>query len=168
MKTKFELEQLLSQMTLEEKVGQLIQIEGNFFNGGTDTLTGPDRNVRIEEDDLKYIGSALNFSCAEEMIDVQKRHLEEDRNRIPLLTMQDVIHGFKTIYPIPLAMGASFDPSLMAECCRMAAREASASGTQVTFAPMVDYARDARWGRVMETCSEDPYLNSVMGATQVI
>ena len=68
MKTKAELERLVSQMTLEEKVGQLIQIEGNFFNGGTDTLTGPDRNVRIDQNDLKYIGSAINFNNAEEMI----------------------------------------------------------------------------------------------------
>ena len=167
MKTKKELEQLVSQMTLKDKVGQLIQIEGNFFYGGTDTLTGPDINVRISSDNLKYIGSAININHAEKMIEVQKKHLEEDRNKIPLITMKDVIHGFKTMYPIPLAMGASFDPSLMKECCEMASREASAAGTHVTFSPMIDYVRDARWGRVMETCGEDQYLNSVMGAAQV-
>jgi beta-glucosidase len=81
--------------------------------------------------------------------------------------MMDVIHGYKTIYPIPLAMGCSFDTNLMEECTRMASEEASAEGVQVTFAPMIDFVRDARWGRVMETCGEDPLLNGIMGATQV-
>ena len=81
--------------------------------------------------------------------------------------MSDVVHGYRTIYPIPLGLGASFDPELVFECTSMAAREAAAGGIHVTFAPMVDYARDARWGRVMETFGEDPYMNSVMGATEV-
>jgi len=79
----------------------------------------------------------------------------------------DVIHGFRTIYPIPLALGCSFNPDMVAECSKMAAKEAIAGGVQVTFTPMVDYVRDARWGRVMESCGEDAYLNSIMGATQV-
>ncbi len=167
MKTKKQLKDLIAQMTLDEKVGQLIQIEANFFLMGTETLTGPDQAFRLNPDDLKKIGTALNTNGSEKAIAIQKKHLEEDRNKIPLLFMQDVIHGYKTTYPIPLAMGASFDAKLMEECCRMAAREASASGLHLTFTPMVDYVRDARWGRVMETCGEDAMLNGIMGAAQV-
>ena len=79
----------------------------------------------------------------------------------------DVIHGYRTIYPIGLGLVGSFDPALVSECTAMAAREAAAGGIHVSFAPMVDLARDARWGRVMESCGEDPYLATVMGAAQV-
>ena len=162
-----DLKAMLSQMTIDEKIGQLIQLNANFFGDSAAEITGPAQKFGIEPDDIKNIGSALNFHGVEEMIAIQDKHLAEDRNKIPLVFMMDVIHGYRTIFPIPLAMGASFDPELVAECSKMAAREASAGGVQVTFTPMVDYVRDARWGRVMETCGEDPYLNGVMGAAQV-
>ena len=166
-KTNVDLKKLLSQMTLDEKIGQLIQLNANFFGKSEAEITGPTQKFGIDPEYIKNIGSALNFQGVEEMIAIQDRHMADDRNKIPLVFMMDVIHGYRTIYPIPLAMGASFDPELVAECSRMAAKEASAGGIQVTFTPMVDYVRDARWGRVMETCGEDPYLNGVMGAAQV-
>ena len=166
-KSNVDLKQLLSKMTLDEKVGQLVQLNANFFTTSVSEVTGPAQKLGIGEEHLRGIGTSLNFHGADEMIAIQDRHMAEDRNKIPMIFMMDVIHGFRTIYPIPLAMGCSFDPELVAECSKMAAKEASAGGVQLTFTPMVDYVRDARWGRVMETCGEDPYLNGVMGAAQV-
>ena len=166
-KNKVNLKKLLAGMTIEEKIGQLEQFNSNILGESVAEITGPREKLGISEDFVPMVGSTLNFHDANEMIAIQKKHMEEDRNRIPLLFMMDVIHGYKTIYPIPLALGASFDPELVAECSRMASKEASAGGIQLTFTPMVDYARDARWGRVMETCGEDPLLNSIMGAAQV-
>jgi beta-glucosidase len=93
--------------------------------------------------------------------------MANDPNKIPLGFMQDVIHGFKTVYPVPIALGCSFDPELVEKCCAMAAKEASLGGVQVTFAPMADLARDARWGRVVETTGEDPYMNGLYAAAAV-
>ncbi|MBO5270338.1 MAG: glycoside hydrolase family 3 C-terminal domain-containing protein [Clostridia bacterium] len=154
-------------MTVEEKIGQLEQFNAIYFGHSDAEITGPLQKLGVAEDFMPYVGSVLNFHGADEMIAIQKKHLAEDPNKIPLLFMMDVIHGYRTIHPIPLALGASFDPETVAECTRMASKEASSGGIQLTFTPMVDYVRDARWGRVMETCGEDPYLNSVMGATQV-
>ncbi len=162
-----DIQKLLSQMTLEEKLGQLAQYNANLFTDSDAEITGPLTDLGLTRQQLGYVGSTLNFSSVEEVLDIQKKHLEHDRNRIPMLFMMDVIHGFRTIYPIPLGLGASFDPALVEECTRMAATEATASGVQVTFTPMVDYVRDARWGRVMESCGEEPLLNGIMGAAQV-
>lgn len=164
---KHNLKKLLAQMTPEEKIGQLVQVYASFLDESQGNATGAVTQIGLSADQLPTVGSVLNFHGAEEALRIQKKHLAEDRNKIPLLFMMDVIHGYKTIYPIPLALGASFNPALMTECAEMAAREASAGGIQVTFSPMVDLVRDARWGRVMETTGEDPYLNCVMGAAQV-
>ncbi len=165
--SNIDLKALVAQMTFEEKVGQLTQLNAHFFAKSTAHVTGPVQKCDIPQENMKYMGSVLNFHGVEEMLGIQEKHLEEDRNKIPLVFMMDVIHGYRTIYPIPLALGASFDPEVVAECSEMAAREASAGGIQVTFTPMVDYVRDARWGRVLESCGEDPYLNGIMGAAQV-
>lgn len=162
-----DLKQLLQQMSIEEKIGQLTQYNANLFIESDADITGPMSNMGLTSEDLKHVGSVLNFSNAKEVYEIQKKHLEEDRNKIPMMFMMDVIHGYRTIYPIPLALGCSFDIGLVEECTRMAAEEASAGGIQVTFTPMVDYVRDARWGRVMETCGEDVLLNSMMGSAQV-
>ena len=167
MPEKTDLEALLAQMTLEEKAGQLAQFDTAGFMKSEAVLTGPEAEKSPAAQMLRTAGSVLNFRGGKEARKIQELHLAMDRNKIPLLLMMDVIHGYRTIYPIPLAMGASFDPELMAECAEMAAKEATAGGVHVTFAPMVDYVRDARWGRVMETCGEDVTLNSVMGAAQV-
>lgn len=166
-RSDFDIKSLLSKMTVEEKVGQLIQLNAMLVGKTTAGITGPMESLGVSESMLKKVGSTLNFHGFAEMKAIQDKHMEEDRLHIPLIFMMDVIHGYKTIYPIPLGMGASFDPELVKECSKMAAKEASAGGVQVTFTPMVDYVRDARWGRVMETCGEDPYLNGVMGAAQV-
>ncbi|MBE6537828.1 MAG: beta-glucosidase BglX [Ruminococcaceae bacterium] len=166
-KSKFDVNALLSKMTVEEKVGQLIQVNAMFLGGSDVDITGPKENLCISDSILKKVGSSLTFHSFDEVKTIQDKHMAEDRLSIPLMFMMDVIHGYKTIYPIPLALGASFDPELVKECTKMASKEASAGGIQVTFTPMVDFVRDARWGRVMETCGEDPLLNSVMGAAQV-
>ena len=158
---------MIANMTIEEKIGQLTQYNANLFIQSEADVTGPMTDMGLRREDLKYVGSVLNFESAKEVCAIQSKHLEEDRNQIPMMFMMDVIHGYRTIYPIPLALGCSFDTKLVEDCTRMAAEEAAAGGVQVTFAPMVDYARDARWGRVMETCGEDALLNGVLGAAQI-
>ncbi|MBQ2900254.1 MAG: beta-glucosidase BglX [Agathobacter sp.] len=158
---------LLSQMTIEEKIGQLTQYNANLFIQSDADITGPMADLGLTKNDLKNVGSVLNFKNAKEVYEIQKKHLEKAPHQIPMVFMMDVIHGYRTIFPIPLALGCSFDMDLVEELSRMAAKEAAAGGIQVTFTPMVDYVRDARWGRVMETCGEDVLLNSRMGAAQV-
>ena len=166
-KSKKDIKALLAEMTLEEKVGQLVQYNTALLGKSTAEITGPVQKLGVSPEKLKYVGSTLNFNGVEEMIALQETHMAEDRLGIPICFMMDVIHGYRTIYPLPIALGASFDPALVEKCTRMAAVEATAGGVQVNFTPMVDYVRDARWGRVMECCGEDPLLNSVMGAVQV-
>ena len=161
------LEKLLGGMTLSEKIGQLAQYNAAVLHSSSADITGPNVRLGLADEDLCKIGSILNFSSPEEVNDIQKKHLEEDRNQIPIVFMMDVIHGCRTIYPIPLALGASFDEEIVKECTDVARKEAAAQGIHVTFTPMVDYVRDARWGRVMETCGEEPLVNSRMGALQV-
>ena len=162
-----DFERLISQMTFEEKAGQLAQYNANVFTDTDGEITGPATALGLKKEDIYKVGSVLNFSSVEEMERIQKTHLENDRNKIPVVFMMDVIHGFRTIFPIPLGLACSFDEELCAECSKMAALEASANGINVTFAPMVDYARDARWGRVMETCGEEPLVTSRIGAACV-
>lgn len=162
------INELINHMTLEEKLQQLTQLNGVFFDETDKTVaTGPKEKICVTDKDLVGIGTVLNFNSPNIVRQIQEKHLKEDRNKIPMLFMMDVVHGCKTIYPIPLAMGATFDPDLMKECSAMAAREAKAMGIDVTFAPMVDFVRDARWGRVMETTGEDVYLNGLFAAAQV-
>lgn len=161
------IQEILSKMTMEEKIGQLTQYNANLFLDTSAEITGPLTKLGLSEEHLKTVGSILNYKNVQEVREIQKKHLEDDPNKIPMLFMMDVIHGYRTIYPIPLALGCSFDPQLVTDCTRVAASEASADGTHVTFTPMVDYVRDARWGRVMETCGEDVLLNCTMGAAQV-
>ena len=161
-----DLKKLVAQMTVEEKVGQLIQLSADFF--GTDSeLTGPAQKWGLSEDQLSTIGSCIGGKDAKTIRRIQEEHLKRDRNKIPMIFMRDVIHGYRTIYPIGLGLVGSFDPALVSECTEMAAKESAAGGVHLTFAPMVDLVRDPRWGRVMESCGEDPYLASVMGAAQV-
>ncbi len=163
-----DVRKILAGMTTEEKIGQLMQQNANVLINTDATVTGKDEDKNgISASMRNNIGSVLNFKSYAEVRAIQEEHLKNDRNKIPMLFMMDVIHGFRTIFPIPLALGCSFDPDLVTECSKMAAKEAAAGGVQVTFTPMVDYVRDARWGRVMETCGEEPLLNGIMGAAQV-
>lgn len=153
-------------MTLEEKIGQLIQLSADFFGESTE-LTGPAQSWGLSIEELSSIGTCIGGKNAAEIRKIQEEHLKIDRNKIPLIFMRDIIHGYRTVYPIGLGLVGSFDPELVSECTEMAAKEAAAGGLHLTFAPMVDLVRDARWGRVMESCGEDPLLASTMGAAQV-
>jgi beta-glucosidase len=145
---------LLAKMTLEEKIGQL-----NQLNGFDPTYVDLIRQGRI--------GSILNEQGAAEVNRIQKIAIDSSRLRIPILFGLDVIHGYRTIFPIPLAEAATWNPVLVERAARVAAVEASASGIRWTFAPMVDIARDPRWGRIAEGSGEDTYLGSAMAAARV-
>lgn len=156
------MDSILALMTLEEKLGQLNQ------PGGPGADTGPAQRAGSEEDvRAGRIGSFLGVHGAANTRSLQRIAVEESRLGIPLLFAYDVIHGFRTIFPVPLAEAASFDPEAVERASRIAAIEASADGITWTYAPMVDIARDPRWGRVVEGAGEDPYLGSVMAAARV-
>lgn len=165
---KEELNALLQDMPLEEKVNQMLQIVGFIYlQNDSDILTGPARNMGLTKDNVDLAGSILGTFGADNLIKIQKNQMEKQPHHIPMLFMMDVIHGMKTIFPIPLGQGATFEPELSEKCAAVAAKEAAVSGLHVTFAPMVDLVRDARWGRVMESTGEDPYLNCLFAAAQV-
>ena len=155
------VEDLLSRMTLEEKILQLSQ----YVLGNNDNINNIGETVKKftgEEGSLIFVGTDPRLRNA-----MQKEAIENTRLGIPILFGFDVIHGFKTVFPIPLGQAASWNPDLVARACRVAAREAEATGIDWTFSPMVDIARDGRWGRIAEGFGEDPYLCSVMSATSV-
>jgi beta-glucosidase len=148
---------LVAKMTLEEKIGQMTQVPLN---------SKPDRPADEMARDGQ-VGSFLFITDAAEINRLQHVAVEQSRLHIPLLFGFDVIHGFRTIYPVPLAMAASWDPAVAERAQSMAAKEASATGVRWTFGPMVDIARDPRWGRIMEGAGEDPFLGSRMAEAQV-
>ncbi len=160
------IDALLAQMTLEEKIGQLNQYSSTFDVTGPPPQGGAARN-RYEHIRKGMVGSLLNVTGAEATRQAQRLALEESRLKIPLIFGLDVIHGYRTMFPIPLAEAASWDPEAVELSARIAATEASAAGIHWTFAPMVDIARDARWGRIMEGSGEDPYLGAQMAAARV-
>lgn len=160
------IDSLMSLMTLEEKVGQMNQYNG-FWN-----VTGPvpeegDASNKFQHLKNGWVGSMLNVTGVEEVRKVQKIVVEESRLGIPLIIGFDVIHGYRTQSPIPLAESASWDMAAIKASAAMAADEASATGINWTFAPMVDISRDARWGRVMEGAGEDPYLGSQIAKARI-
>lgn len=162
--TTTNIDAMIQEMTVLEKARQLTQVSAVCLRKKTEAEnTGIMEDLGITEEDIKETTSVLNFMYGGEMEEIQKEYLEESKKKIPLIFMQDVVHGYRTIFPIPLAMGATFDEKLLEECAEMSAKEAKANGVQVTFAPMVDLVRDSRWGRVLETTGEDPYLNGEMG-----
>ena len=145
---------LLRQMTLEEKAGQLTQFAGS----------SPQTIEMIKQG---KVGSLLGVLGAENANEAQRAAVEHSRLHIPLIFGFDVIHGYRTIFPVPLASAGSFDMPLIEQAERVAAKEASASGVKWVFAPMVDIARDPRWGRIVEGAGEDPYLGSQVAAAKV-
>jgi len=165
-KMEKKIDSLMALMTLEEKVGQMNQYNG-FWN-----VTGPvpkegDASNKYEHLKKGWVGSMLNVRGVEEVRKVQKIVVEESRLGIPLIIGFDVIHGYRTQSPIPLAESASWDLEAIEASAAMAAEEAAASGITWTFAPMVDISRDARWGRVMEGAGEDPYLGSQIAKARI-
>lgn len=156
--TSEQIKALLADMSLQEKIGQLLQLTGNFYD--QDGLaTGPMLDMELTREQVDCAGSILSTVGAKQLKRMQSAYMERQPHHIPLLFMADVINGFRTVFPIPLAQGCSFDPALSGEMARVAAKEAARTGLHVTFSPMVDLVRDARWGRVMESTGEDPYLN---------
>src|SRR5262245_17403635 len=151
---------LLTRMTLQEKLGQLQQLDSPPEGG----------RVRNEFRGLisqGLVGSFLNVRGAKNVNEAQRLAVEQSRLKIPLLFGFDVIHGYRTIFPIPLGEASSWDSSAVERAAQIAAAEASAAGLKWTFAPMVDIARDPRWGRISEGSGEDPYLGSVMARARV-
>jgi beta-glucosidase len=153
---------LLARMTLEEKLGQLTQWRGRSSDTGPRVPEGGEDEIRRGE-----VGSFLGIFGADYTRELQRLAVEESRLGIPLLFAHDVIHGFRTIFPVPLAEAASWDLGAVERSARIAAVEAAAHGLHWTFAPMVDIARDPRWGRVVEGAGEDPFLGSAMAAARV-
>ena len=153
-----QIQALLTKMTLEEKIGQL-----NLING-----SGKQIPETLRQDlQSGRVGAILNEVDIDTINELQRIIKEESRLGIPLLIGRDVIHGFKTIFPIPLGLAATWNQDLVEECSRISAVEAASSGINWTYAPMLDIGRDPRWGRIAETLGEDPYLISVLGSAMV-
>ena len=150
------IDSLLSRMTLEEKIGQMNQLDPSW--------SAEEKEALIREG---KVGSVFNIVGAKEVNRLQRMAVEETRLGIPLVAARDVIHGYKTIYPIPLGQGATWNPDLIEQAARLTAQEAYQHGIRWAFSPMVDVAHDPRWGRVAEGYGEDPYLTSVMAAATV-
>lgn len=155
MAIEAKIDSLLSLMTLQEKIGQLNQLNTAAF----DTLSAAVAQGRV--------GSIINEVNPEVVNRLQRKAVEESRLGIPLIFARDVIHGFNTVFPIPLGQAATWNPALVEEGARIAAVEASACGIRWTFSPMVDVSRDARWGRIAESAGEDPLLNERMGVAMI-
>jgi beta-glucosidase len=153
---------LLRRMTVEEKVGQLVQ-----YSAGVPTGPGTGRANYREQIAKGQVGSFLGLTGAAETNALQRIAVEHSRLGIPLIFALDVIHGYRTLFPVPLAMASTWDTQLVEQAARAAAKEATAEGIRWTFSPMVDIARDARWGRIVEGAGEDPYLGSAMAAAYV-
>lgn len=163
---KIDLKNLLNDMSLDEKIGQLVQLSGEFFQAN-DISYGPKAKLGITQKTVDLVGSVLNVAGAEATKKVQDHQMAVQPHHIPVLFMSDVIYGYKTIYPIPLGLGATWNPGLIKKAFATAAEEASSAGTEVGYAPMLDTVHDARWGRVLESPGEDPHLNSVYARAMV-
>lgn len=156
------VDSVLAGLTLEEKLGQLAQYRGRGTPTGPQVPEGGEAEIRMGR-----VGSFLGVHGAAYTRELQRIAVEESRTHIPLMFAEDVIHGFRTVFPVPLAEAASWDVAAVERAARVAAIEAAAAGLHWTFAPMVDIARDARWGRIVEGAGEDPYLGSAMAAARV-
>jgi beta-glucosidase len=157
--TEKRINDLLAQMSIEEKLGQLQQLDGE--------ASGNFRPEHLEMIRKGLLGSTLNVRGALKTNELQRIAVEQSRLKIPVLFAFDVIHGYRTIFPVPLGEASSFDPVAVERAAAVAAAEAAAAGVRWTFAPMVDIARDPRWGRIVEGAGEDPYLGSVMARARV-
>jgi beta-glucosidase len=161
--TEQKIDAFLRRMTLEEKVGQLVQ-----YSAGQPTGPGTGRTDYNDMIQKGEIGALFNITTARESNAFQHVAVEKSRLRIPIVFGLDVIHGFRTEFPIPLGLASTWDPELVRRAARVAAREASATGVRWVFSPMVDITRDARWGRMVEGSGEDPYLGAAMARAYVL
>ena len=154
-----DLNHILHQLTIEEKIGQMLQIAPFFFIREAEIeVSGHVYDLHLSKNEILAAGSVLGIKNAEEMINVQSLYLKRSKHRIPLIFMADIIHGYETIFPVPLALSCSFNPSLAYKVARISAIEAQTAGIHVTFSPMADLSRDPRWGRVVEGFGEDVTL----------
>ena len=160
------IDSIIGLMNLDEKIGQMNQYNG-FWDATGPTPQAGEQLKKYESLKKGLVGSMLNVRGVEEILAIQKIAVNETRLGIPLIFANDVIHGYKTLSPIPLAEAASWDLKEIENSARIAALEASSSGTNWTFAPMVDISRDARWGRVMEGAGEDPFLSSLIAEARI-
>ena len=148
-------------MSLEEKALQLTQFPSYELDDNQEKIvTGFSRLGSVERESLWHIGTILNAPNAEAVQSIRKKRKEKGIDD-PLPIMLDVIHGYRTVYPVPVALSCSFDTSLIEDCAELAATEAKYDGIDVTFSPMVDLTRDARWGRVMESTGEERCFKSL-------
>lgn len=160
------LKKLLQSLSWPEKIGQLIQLSGEFFNSEA-LAVGPQKKLGIDQQVVNQAGSVLNVAGMKETQKIQTNYLKKSRHKIPLLFMGDIIYGYRTIFPIPLGLGATWNPELIQSAYEIIAAESRAAGVHVTFAPMVDLVRDARWGRTLESTGEDPLLNAAFSEGMV-
>lgn len=158
-----EIVELLNKMTLDEKIGQMVQVAGDIFlEDDINVTTGPLKNLELSQEMLYNVGSILNVMGVERVRKVQDEYLSKSRLKIPLLFMDDVINGYKIAFPIPIAQGCSWNVEAVRRIAQISAMESNIAGANVNFSPMVDLSRDARWGRVMESVEgEDPYLGKI-------
>ena len=168
---KQELQELLVEMTLLEKIGQMTQITGEHYVGAIDdemVETGPNYSDDVLNDKTLYtIGSIIGASSAKLTNMIQKAYLDRARLKIPLLFMHDAIHGYRTVFPTPLGLSSSWDPEVLRKVAYYTASELRSTGIHVNFSPMTDLVRDSRWGRVVEAFGEDHILSGVLGAAMI-
>ena len=163
-----DIKNVLDTLTIEEKIGQLLQLAPFSFISDIEVeVSGHLKDLDLTHDKVFSAGSVLGIHNALEMMAVQKKYLSKSRHKIPLIFMADIIHGYETIFPVPLALSTSWQPKLAFDVARVSAIEASAAGIHVTFSPMADLSRDPRWGRVIEGFGEDSYLSAQFTAAMV-
>lgn len=158
--------ELLEDMSLEEKIDQLLQVCSYYYEK-EGVITGPENSAGFSEEEIQNAGSVLGGGGAKLLRRIQENYMKKQFHHIPLLFMADVINGYRTIFPIPLAQGATFNPEIVRKAAAISAKESAAAGLHLTFSPMVDLVRDARWGRVMESTGEDTFLNSCFSKAMV-
>ncbi|MDT8336735.1 MAG: glycoside hydrolase family 3 N-terminal domain-containing protein [Candidatus Izemoplasmatales bacterium] len=161
--------EILNNMTLKERIGQMTQLPPNFFLDKTKiAVSGTLRYLDLVEEQVYTAGSILGIGGPDEMIELQKLYLDNATHKVPLLFMADVIHGYKTIFPVPIALASSFNPNVAFLAARVSAKETFTAGIHVVFSPMCDLTRDPRWGRVVEGFGEDVYLSGEMAKACVL
>ena len=164
MYTEEQLEKLYEQLPMEERIGQLLQLNGSYY-GEEGIITGQALEWEFTESDVLHAGSVLNIYGKERLRALQAEHLK--RNRVPMIFMGDVVLGYGVIHQMPLGQSCSFDPEAVKKMARKCAEMVTAEGISVTFSPIADIARDARWGRCSESFGEDPYLCGSMAEATV-
>lgn len=157
---EIKLKEILNDLSLKEKIGQLIQLSGEFFSSDDEISTGPQKKLGISDEMIELTGSVLNVVGAKKTREIQEEYLKNVDHQIPLLFMGDIVYGYKTTFPVPIGMSSTWNLDLVEKTYQTIAEETSSAGVHVTFAPMVDLVRDPRWGRVVESLGEDPYLTS--------